>query len=74
MPTDFGTLVQRDHADVQKELMRLLDPTATRSLTLVTCYPFYYVGAAPQRFIVRAVLAGDRSVGVLPVGPRSPVS
>jgi sortase A len=23
-------------------------------LTLVTCYPFYYVGAAPDRFIVRA--------------------
>jgi hypothetical protein len=31
MPTDFGTLVQRDHVDVQKELMRLLDPVATRS-------------------------------------------
>ena len=26
-------------------------------LTLVTCYPFYYVGSAPQRFIVRAALA-----------------
>jgi sortase A len=24
------------------------------ALTLVTCYPFYYVGAAPLRFIVRA--------------------
>ena len=24
-------------------------------MTLVTCYPFYYVGPAPQRFIVRAV-------------------
>ena len=23
-------------------------------LTLVTCYPFYYVGPAPQRWIVRA--------------------
>ena len=23
-------------------------------LTLVTCYPFYYVGAAPDRFIVKA--------------------
>jgi sortase A len=23
-------------------------------LTLVTCYPFYYVGAAPKRFVVRA--------------------
>lgn len=35
----------------------VLDPTPTRSLTLVTCYPFYVVGAAPRRFIVRAVRA-----------------
>ena len=28
MPADFGTLVQRDHVDVQKELTRLLDPAA----------------------------------------------
>jgi LPXTG-site transpeptidase (sortase) family protein len=27
---------------------------AKPTLTLVTCYPFYYVGGAPQRFIVRA--------------------
>ena len=25
-----------------------------RTLTLITCFPFYYVGAAPNRFIVRA--------------------
>jgi len=31
-----------------------LDPTATPSLTLVTCYPFTYVGHAPKRFLVRA--------------------
>lgn len=31
MPTDFGTLVQRDHVDVQKELTRLLEPGATRA-------------------------------------------
>ncbi len=31
-----------------------LKATTDRSLTLVTCYPFRYVGAAPQRFIVRA--------------------
>lgn len=29
MPTDFGTLVQRDHVDLQKELAQLLDPVAT---------------------------------------------
>ena len=32
----------------------VLDPTPTRSLTLITCYPFYFIGSAPQRFIVRA--------------------
>ena len=32
----------------------VLKPTSDQTLTLVTCYPFYYVGAAPQRFVVRA--------------------
>jgi sortase A len=36
----------------------VLDPTSSASLTLVTCYPFYFVGSAPQRFIVRAVRVG----------------
>jgi sortase A len=30
-----------------------------RWLTLVTCYPFYFVGSAPQRYIVQASLAGS---------------
>jgi sortase A len=34
----------------------VLDPTAQPALTLVTCFPFTYVGSAPQRFIVRAAL------------------
>lgn len=33
----------------------VLDPTRTAALTLVTCYPFTYIGSAPDRFIVRAV-------------------
>jgi sortase A len=32
----------------------VLAPTTESSLTLVTCYPFYYIGAAPKRFIVHA--------------------
>lgn len=35
----------------------VLDPTSSASVTLVTCYPFYFVGSAPQRYIVRAVRA-----------------
>ena len=33
----------------------VLDPTTAPTVTLVTCYPFYFIGSAPQRFIVRAV-------------------
>lgn len=44
------------------ESLRVVDPDAVgvlassgeNVLTLVTCYPFYYVGTAPKRFIVRA--------------------
>jgi sortase A len=32
----------------------VLDPAGGEMLTLVTCYPFYFVGSAPNRFIVRA--------------------
>jgi len=40
---------------VEPEDVSVLDPTPGAALTLVTCYPFYFVGSAPQRFIVRAV-------------------
>ena len=33
----------------------VIDPTPGSAVTLVGCYPFYHVGSAPQRFIVRAV-------------------
>lgn len=39
---------------VEPEDVEVLDPSPLPVLTLVTCYPFYYVGSAPQRFIVRA--------------------
>jgi sortase A len=39
---------------VEPEDVWVLDPTDHPALTLVTCYPFSYVGSAPQRFIVRA--------------------
>jgi sortase A len=42
---------------VQPEDVWVLDDSPVRSLTLVTCFPFYYVGSAPQRFIVRATSA-----------------
>lgn len=34
--------------------VQVLHQTKDAELTLVTCYPFYYVGSAPKRFIVHA--------------------
>jgi len=39
---------------VDPEDVSVLAPTDETALTLVTCYPFYYVGHAPKRFIVKA--------------------
>ncbi len=36
--------------------VHVLAPTERPTITLVGCYPFYYVGKAPQRYIVRATL------------------
>ena len=34
--------------------MHVLDASSGRVLTLITCFPFYFVGSAPDRFVVRA--------------------
>jgi sortase A len=39
------------------EDVSVIDPTPGAAVTLVGCYPFYFKGSAPQRFIVRAVPA-----------------
>lgn len=47
--------------------VQILQPSSEKTLTLVTCFPFYYVGPAPKRFIVHA-----RQIGRLP--GQSPVA
>jgi sortase A len=49
--------VVRDARVVAPEDVSVLRPTDEPTLTLVTCYPFRYIGPAPQRYIVRATLA-----------------
>ena len=39
---------------VQPDDVSVLTPSTDSALTLVTCYPFYFVGPASQRFIVHA--------------------
>jgi sortase A len=56
MTTARGTFVYRVVRTeiVDPDDLSVLAPTPFRSVTLVTCYPFYYVGSAPQRFIIHA--------------------
>jgi sortase A len=49
---DSIKLVKTDDVSVLKNESR-------PEITLVTCYPFYFVGSAPQRYIVRASLKGE---------------
>jgi sortase A len=39
----------------------VLDPTEQPTLTLVTCYPFDFIGHAPRRFVVQAALVSDEA-------------
>jgi len=54
-PSDVSVLKPRDH----------------ESLTLVTCYPFYFVGSAPKRYIVQASVAVSAPSNVVQPGSNS---
>jgi sortase A len=60
---DTIDLVMRDRTDtyavdeiqiVNPDNIHVLRASTTPSLTLVTCYPFYFIGSAPRRYIVHA--------------------
>ena len=46
-------------AIVEPDQTEVLKPGDGSTLTLITCYPFRYIGNAPQRFIVRATKIGE---------------
>jgi sortase A len=58
LQTPEGTFHYRvESTDIVKpDDVAVLRASAQPELTLVTCYPFYYVGPAPNRFIVKARL------------------
>jgi sortase A len=56
----YNYYVQRTSIVMPQDVW-VLDATNYPALTLVTCYPFNYIGSAPKRFIVRASL---RTTGV----------
>jgi len=50
--------------------LSVLDHTDDDVLTLITCYPFWILGPAPNRFVVRATRVGGAPAAVMPgVGP-----
>jgi sortase A len=64
-PGDVLELIRPQHSDrytvtqiriVTPDDVSVLNQTAVPTLTLVTCFPFYFVGHAPKRYIVTAVL------------------
>jgi sortase A len=55
---DFSYVVESTEV-VRPTDVWVLEPTGGKTLTLITCFPFYYVGAAPNRFIVHARAKGD---------------
>lgn len=57
-PTHYSVV---DIQIVDPSDVSVLAPTSDPAITLITCYPFYFVGDAPQRFIVRAKLQTRRA-------------
>ena len=52
---------------VNPDNTEVLDPSSSETLTLITCYPFYFVGSAPHRFIVHAErIAAPYPAAILP--------
>lgn len=72
---ELETLTQRHEYRVTKlSIVRpddtsWLHATRTAAITLVTCYPFYYVGHAPKRYIVRAVGVSEMALATDRPGP-----
>jgi sortase A len=61
---EYHYRVKKTHI-VDPDDVWVLAPTGTPTITLITCYPFSFVGNAPQRFVVQAELVGDIPGSVL---------
>lgn len=74
-PTGVQEFEVSDITIVDALEVSVLDSTDTTVLTLITCYPFYYQGYAPDRYIVRAIPAGtDANAFIFPPDTDAPVS
>ena len=63
-PKETTTYVVDQIVIVNPSDVSVLAPRSRASVTLVTCYPFYFIGSAPQRYIVQASLASSGAKGL----------
>ncbi len=64
LPEGEATYVIDQITVVTPQDVSVLQPRPKSSITLVTCFPFYFVGSAPERFIVSASLRADAQPAV----------
>jgi sortase A len=57
MPRKDSVYIVESARVVEPNDVEVLKPTPEPALTLITCYPFQYIGPAPERYVVRATLA-----------------
>lgn len=58
-PTDVSVLQPDGGGLIPQSELVSSEGQPSKLLTMITCYPFYYVGSAPKRFIVEAELVGQ---------------
>jgi sortase A len=58
-PTDVSVLEPNGGGLIPEAQLVSSNGQPGKLLTMITCYPFYYVGSAPKRFIVEAELVGN---------------
>jgi sortase A len=64
LPDGEATYVVDQITVVTPQDVSVLQPRPIPSITLVTCFPFYFVGSAPERYIVSASLRADAQPAV----------
>jgi sortase A len=64
LPEGAATYVVDQITVVTPQDVSVLQPKPISSITLVTCFPFYFVGSAPERYIVSASLRADAQPAV----------
>jgi sortase A len=65
LPDVVATYVVDRITVVTPQDVSVLQPGPVSSLTLVTCFPFYFIGSAPERYIVSASLRADAQPAAL---------